>query len=758
MVVSPAVAASEQWQQNLASLAGDVEVRTVESITLASLSEIADELVATRTVVPDADRLALRIGLSGLWTGCGTLTMLLMRDPADERPTSLERRVVRLVKGMLLARTRRRRGVRVVGLRSGLVRPVPGELVALEPLERHATRDDVRTVRRTWQLDDDRCWFGVVGAVTARKNLPLVAEALDIMTRAAAPAVGLVVAGPCQAGVLEAAEPALRTLRARGVPVVVDDRVLGPVEFDAAVQAVDCLVVAHSNEGPSAVIARAGMHGIRVVASGARSLARDAELLAAAEWTELEPHAMAAAMRRACFAGPVDVRLDLGTRAFCEALLDVASERPDAEGTTPRARPNAPGRSPGLTERGLQPMKILVVSNLFLPDHAGGASIYSDLCVELAARGHEVTVRCSYPYFPEWTDKSGRNGLRVERTTVEGVRVERHGLYIPANPRSIVHRLVYEGSFLTSLLRGLWRGPRPDVVMAFSTMLSPVAFASTLSTIRRVPLQVNVQDFMSTGATAAELVSGRASKMLAATETRFFRSADELVTISPEMVETLESMTDGKVPVRYIPNWLNASQAAVIKDLPSKDVVPSEELDLLYAGNIGNKQNLLRFCEHLHESDLPVRLTVHGSGPGAAALADWWETHRDPRFDFLPFLDEDQFVRRLHASDAFLITERSGSGSAYMPSKLLPALATGTPVLAVCDDDSSLGREMARSDLGPSVRWDELDRLSTAVAQLRDASQYARWHASALTRSKDFDREVIIDDIEERLVALARAR
>jgi colanic acid biosynthesis glycosyl transferase WcaI len=578
------------------------------------------------------------------------------------------------------------------------------------------------------------------------------------VARSATPPVGLIVAGPCQPDVLDAAGPALHAIRERGVPVIVDDRVLGPVEFDAAVQAVDCLVLAHSNEGPSAVAARAGMHGIRVVAAGARSLARDVELLGAAEWTELDPNAMADAMRRAATSGPVDVRLDLGTRSFCEALLGLTDAGSAGHAPSHRARTNVAGRRPGSTDGGVEPMKILVISNLFLPDHAGGASIYSDLCVELAARGHDVTVRCAYPYFPEWTDKSGRNGLRVERTTLDGVDVERHGLYIPGNPRSIVHRLVYEGSFLASLLRGLWRGGRPDVVLAFSTMLSPVAFASTLSTFRRVPLQVNVQDFMSTGATAAELVSGRASKALAATETRFFRSADELVTISPEMVEALQSMTGGKVPVRYIPNWLNESQAAVVRELPAKDVVPSPQLDLLYAGNIGNKQNLLRFCEHLHESELPVHLTVHGSGPGAAALTDWWQEHRDPRFEFLPFLDEDAFVRRLHASDAFLITERSGSGSAYMPSKLLPALATGTPVLAVCDEDSSLGREMARSELGPSVRWDELGELTAAVAGLQDASQYARWHESTLVRSKDFDRAIIIDQIEQRLEALARRR
>ena len=402
-------------------------------------------------------------------------------------------------------------------------------------------------------------------------------------------------------------------------------------------------------------------------------------------------------------------------------------------------------------------MKILVISNLFLPDHAGGASIYSDLCIELAERGHDVTVRCAYPYFPEWQDKSGRNGWRIERTMIGKVKVERHGLKIPRNPRSLVHRLVYEGSFLASLLRGLWRGGRPDVIVAFSTMLSPVTFAGIVSRVRRAPLLVNVQDFSSAGATAAEMVSGRSAQLLVGAERAIFSQADVLVTISPEMVESVVEMTAGKVPVRYIPNWLNGTQADAVASLPAKPGRDGDgPLDLLYAGNIGNKQNLVEFCEHLRTTGLDVSLTIHGSGPGAEAVRQWWESQgRDERFDLAPFLEEEDFVRRLHACDLFLITERTGSGTAYMPSKLLPAIATGTPVLAICDAASSLGREMRRSQLGPTLTWDELDQLGAAVEQAKDPERYGAWQRAALARSRDFDRTTIIDQFEQELQVLA---
>ena len=70
--------------------------------------------------------------------------------------------------------------------------------------------------------------------------------------------------------------------------------------------------------------------------------------------------------------------------------------------------------------RGDRTFRLLVVSHLFAPDVCGGASIFSDMCCGLAERGIDVTVRCGYPYYPEWKDKSGHNGIRIQRGEYKG--------------------------------------------------------------------------------------------------------------------------------------------------------------------------------------------------------------------------------------------------------------------------------------------------------------------------------------------------
>jgi colanic acid biosynthesis glycosyl transferase WcaI len=401
-------------------------------------------------------------------------------------------------------------------------------------------------------------------------------------------------------------------------------------------------------------------------------------------------------------------------------------------------------------------MRILVVSNLFSPDHAGGAAVYSDLCFELAARGHEVTIRCAYPYFPEWTDKSNENGFRRRRETIRGVSVERFGLYIPSDPTSVKQRAVYESSFFWSLSRSLHRSGGADVIVAFSTMLSPVAVAVAVGKLHRIPVLVNVQDVSSGGAAAASMLNGRSARMLARVERRILRGATELSSIAPEMVESLREATEGKVPVSYVPNWLNATLADAVNTLPPKlGRTPTHPLRLLYAGNIGNKQGLLEFCERARASSCNFRFTIHGSGPGADGVREWWEQHRDERFEFGPFLPEADFAKALHECDLFVITEREGSGNAYMPSKLIPAIASGTPVLAVCDDHSSLGSEVIRSGVGPHLRWDQLDLLPDVFASAMDAACFRKWQRRALDRSGAFERDNVIDIIEQDLLRLS---
>ena len=398
-------------------------------------------------------------------------------------------------------------------------------------------------------------------------------------------------------------------------------------------------------------------------------------------------------------------------------------------------------------------MRLLVLLNVYHPDVGGGGTVYTDLFRTLASRGIHVTVRVPYPFYPEWKDKSGRNGLSIWRYEEEGVTVERYGLFIPRNPNSLTQRLLYEASFLASLLRGAFDARRFDAIMAFSPLAGGVAAGVVMKKLAGKPLWLNVQD-ISAGAAAAAGITRAASagSMLERIERYLFNQADVWSTISPVMVERLAHLRDRGQRILYLPNWVGLSLQREIENAVHVAQPPGSPLRLLYAGNIGRKQDLLRFCQALARTRTDFRMSVYGSGGGAEEVSRWIEESADTRFRFAAFLPERDFANELVNSDLYVITETEGVGGSFIPSKLVSGMLAGSPILAVCGEDSPLGRETREAEAGPWLPWNRLGELGAVIEAIdRDRARLNRWAQNGRRRARLYDRIAIIGQFEDEL-------
>lgn len=404
-------------------------------------------------------------------------------------------------------------------------------------------------------------------------------------------------------------------------------------------------------------------------------------------------------------------------------------------------------------------MKLLVVTNLFFPDRGGGASVFSDMCYELAERGHDVTVYGAYPYYPEWENKSQANLWRLGTEEVRGVKVRRFGMYLPKNPSKFIPRVLFELSFTLSLLRSLFFFSRYDAVMVYCPLLGSVTYASIRRLFYWEPTWLNVQDIPADAASASGISKSPFTKWLGQTAQKFFfNRAKTWSTIAPKMVDRLRELTTRNQPIHLVPNFLNGTMAEAIEGHPTKVGRPtSKPIKLLYGGNIGKKQGLLEFCQRLAQTDLKFDFVIHGNGGEAHAIRDWIANAGDGRFRFGEFLDEPGFVGALFDSDLFVITEKSGVGASFIPSKLIPCIATGTPVMCVCDQEGPLGLEVAQHDLGIAAPWGEIERLLDELQQLAaNADRYQQLQENVLTRAQAYSRGPVIDFVEQELQKIAR--
>ncbi|MDE2996744.1 MAG: glycosyltransferase family 4 protein [Bacteroidota bacterium] len=388
--------------------------------------------------------------------------------------------------------------------------------------------------------------------------------------------------------------------------------------------------------------------------------------------------------------------------------------------------------------------RILVVVNVYRPDLGGGV-LFTDLCEGLAERGLDVTVRCAVPYYPEWTDKEDKNGLRIHEWTEGGVRIQRFGLYIPSNPNSLIQRLIYEASFFLSLMRRPIKKGEFDAIMVFCPLVGAVGYAGLNARSRKIPLWLNVQDLSAQAAAAGGI--GGPTSILEKVQNALFRKAEFWSSISPPMIQALERVPGAPETVALIPNWMHRSLARHLSGASAKPAPPPDRpIHLLYSGNIGGKQHLLPFCKRLAEVDASFQLRIHGAGSRANEIADWITVTGDARFEMAPLTDEAGLARALAWADAYVITEKPGAGSSFIPSKLIPGMTSATPILAVCDPDGPLGQEVAQNGIGFMAGWDDPDALKRFFDLLASSpEEHASWSRNALQRSTFYDRDRAID-------------
>jgi glycosyltransferase involved in cell wall biosynthesis len=234
----------------------------------------------SRVVVLESDKLLPHV-VSRRLSADRRLVLLVMRAPALGilKPREFAKEATKWIAAHVVAK----RGATVVCLApSGPIRQeysVNGFRATPDPVTVYADAAETVRYRAKHGIGPPIFWYGVFGRITPRKNLGLTAMALAKCAEQQHN-LGLLVAGTLSEDELARCAPTLERLVRVGVSVVLDNRLLTDSELDAAISSVDCVVIAHSSNGPSGILGKAYAMGRPIVAAGARSLADDLRRLA----------------------------------------------------------------------------------------------------------------------------------------------------------------------------------------------------------------------------------------------------------------------------------------------------------------------------------------------------------------------------------------------------------------------------------------------------------------------------------------------
>ena len=401
-------------------------------------------------------------------------------------------------------------------------------------------------------------------------------------------------------------------------------------------------------------------------------------------------------------------------------------------------------------------MRVHLITNLFAPDELAGAALYTDLAFYLQECGHDVRITTTFSYYPAWALRAEDKGVTVRDEIWGGLPVRRVRMYVPQRPTG-KSRLISDLSFLRSLiLHG--RHPRwtPDVVLTALPMLSQCLAQRILYLGRRIPRLIVIQDFVVEAALELKILHlpGRAA-LLHLVQRWALRSAQTLVTISPLMLSKLRETVGRDRRSVYLPNWIHGSLQRLI-DRRQRVPGARSRQRLFYAGNLGIKQGLQEFLFDFKASGAAGRgwcLGIYGGGAEQARLVE--VVAKTPGCTLGEVLGEEPYLDALLGCTACLVTQRPGVGANFLPSKLLPALATGTPVLAVCERESPLAREVLEGGFGAVVAPRDVGQLAEVLAQWElEPESLVTLGEKAVARAVRYSREAILTQYVNELVRL----
>ncbi|HZT20321.1 MAG TPA: WcaI family glycosyltransferase [Dongiaceae bacterium] len=403
-------------------------------------------------------------------------------------------------------------------------------------------------------------------------------------------------------------------------------------------------------------------------------------------------------------------------------------------------------------------MRLLIHGLNHAPEPTGIGKFTGEMAAWLAARGHQVRVVTTPPYYPAWRIGEGYSGWRWRRETVEGALVYRCPLYVPAAPRGAT-RVLHLASFaLSSLPVVLWQAIsfRPQVLIAVAPALVSAPGARLAAALGRAPAWLHIQDFEIDAAFSLGLVSGGAVKRLAlGAEAWLLRRFHRVSSITPAMVVKLAEKHVLAERRRLFPNWVDTRAIAPGESALRRELaLPDGAVVALYAGNMGEKQGVETLADVAAAlSGSPVVLLLAGAGAAAPRLKA--ATSGFPHVRWLPLQPVERLGDLLNAADLHLLPQRADAADLVMPSKLAFMLASGRPVVA----GAAPGTALARAIEGAGIAVAPGDAAAMAEAALSLARAPERRRAlGARARERavaEWDREAILSAFERELGLLA---
>lgn len=403
-------------------------------------------------------------------------------------------------------------------------------------------------------------------------------------------------------------------------------------------------------------------------------------------------------------------------------------------------------------------MRILFLTQFYPPEIGAAQNRLSHLAKSLARAGHAITVLTALPNYPRGAIYEEYRGHCAMEEQESGIRIVRAWVYATASKGFVPRVMSYLSFSFTSLLTGILKIPRQDIVLVESPPLPLGMTGVVLSRLKRARLALNVSDLWPESAVALGALRNRfAIRASIWLEEYLYRNARWVTGQTRGIVGNIQSRFRAK-PVYWIPNGVDT--AVFTPDESGEKKRRGRELLNIdgrarfiagYAGLIGLAQDLetvLRAAAML--DDIPeLSIVLIGDGPELSRLKQLTTEMHLQNVRFCDAQPASAMPDILAAFDAALVPlKRLTLFKGALPSKMFEAMGAGVPV--VCTVDGEAREIVEQSGGGLYVDPEDPKALAGAIARLcrepalskalgENARRYVSRHFSRERAARQFE-------------------
>jgi len=394
--------------------------------------------------------------------------------------------------------------------------------------------------------------------------------------------------------------------------------------------------------------------------------------------------------------------------------------------------------------------RLLVISQVYVPDPASVGQHMADAAEDLVARGYAVRVFTSRRGYADpsvsYPGREQLNGVDVVRLPLSSF-----------GKRSIAHRLLGQILYLAqALVRGLFTRNLAGVVVSTSPPMASVV-AIVIGFFRRVPLKYWVMDLNPDQMIEMEKISERSlpARAFDFLNRLILRRATDVVALDRFMADRLLRKVNVPEKIATLPPWTHA-------DVP--ELVPHDEnpfrqehglegkFVVMYSGNHGlllPLDTLLQTSLRLQDDPRFVFMFI-GDGARKQEVESFIQEHQPPNVVSLPYQPFETLKYSLSAADVHTVTMTDNMVGVIHPCKIYGAMGVGRPVLFVGPEPSHVTDLLDEYECGWRIAHgdvDQAERILRAAAEPdstqcqtlgRNAKQAMAKQVNAATLRKQF--------------------